>query len=121
MDWKLDDAMPIWIQLAEQITQRIVSGTYPMGEKLPSVRELATEAGVNPNTMQRALAKLDSDGLTEANRTSGRIVTDRAATIDAVRTQMAAQLVRQYFAGMAQLGFSNAKAKEMIEWEEGTL
>ncbi len=121
MDWKLDDSMPIWIQLAEQITQRIVSGTYPMGEKLPSVRELATEAGVNPNTMQRALAKLDSDGLTEVNRTSGRMVTDKAETVDAVRKQMAAKLIEQYFAGMEQLGFSKAKAGEMIGLEESNL
>lgn len=51
MGWKIDDGRPIWTQLKEQMIKRIVSGTYPSGEKLPSVRDLAGEAGVNPNTM----------------------------------------------------------------------
>ena len=72
MGWKIDDGRPIWTQLKEQMIKRIVSGTYSSGEKLPSVRDLAGEAGVNPNTMQRALSALDQDGLTNTNRTSGR-------------------------------------------------
>ncbi len=59
MEWKLDDSRPIWMQLEEQLTRRILSGWYKAGEKLPTVRDLAAEAGVNPNTMQRALAALD--------------------------------------------------------------
>ena len=55
MEWKLNDDRPIWLQLAEQMTRRIITGVYPPGSKLPPVRELAAEAGVNPNTMQRAL------------------------------------------------------------------
>lgn len=69
MGWKIDDGRPIWTQLKEQMIKRIVSGTYSSGEKLPSVRDLAGEAGVNPNTMQRALSALDQDGLTITNRT----------------------------------------------------
>lgn len=76
MGWKIDDGRPIWTQLKEQMIKRIVSGTYSSGEKLPSVRDLAGEAGVNPNTMQRALSALDQDGLTITNRTSGRCVTE---------------------------------------------
>ena len=57
MEWKLDDSRPIWMQLEEQLTRRILSGWYKPGEKLPTVRDLAAEAGVNPNTMQRALAR----------------------------------------------------------------
>ena len=63
MDWSIDSARPIWIQLSEQLTRRIVSGQYPMGARLPSVRELAEEAGVNPNTMQKAMAELERTGL----------------------------------------------------------
>ena len=62
MEWKLDDSRPIWIQLQEQLTRMILSGRFRAGERLPSVRELASEAGVNPNTMQRALAGLDAEG-----------------------------------------------------------
>ena len=75
MDWKFSDDRPIWLQLSEQLARRIVTGTYPPGSKLPSVRELAAEAGVNPNTMQRALAQLEQDGLAKADRTAGRTVT----------------------------------------------
>ena len=62
MEWKLDDSRPIWMQLEEQLTRRILSGWYKAGEKLPTVRDLAAEAGVNPNTMQRALVALDGEG-----------------------------------------------------------
>lgn len=71
MEWKLNDDRPIWLQLAEQMTRRIITGVYPPGSKLPPVRELAAEAGVNPNTMQRALAQLEQDGLAKADRTAG--------------------------------------------------
>ena len=78
MDWKLEDDRPIWTQLTEQLKRRIIAGVYPPGSKLPPVRELAAEAGVNPNTMQRALAQLEQDGLARADRTAGRLVTQDA-------------------------------------------
>ena len=84
MKWNLNEDRPIWIQLKEQLGKQIVSGRFQYGEKLPSVRELAKEAGVNPNTMQRALASLDQDGLTSTNRTSGRCVTTDKGHIDSV-------------------------------------
>ena len=79
MGWKINDGRPIWIQLKEQMIRRIVSGIYQSGDKLPSVRELASEAGVNPNTMQRALSALDQEGFSMTNRTSGRCVTQDQA------------------------------------------
>ena len=85
MEWKLNDDRPIWLQLTEQMTRRIITGVYPPGSKLPPVRELAAEAGVNPNTMQRALAQLEQDGLAKADRTAGRLVTQDTAVLDAVR------------------------------------
>ena len=63
MDWRFTDDRPIWLQLTEQLTRRIITGVYPPGSRLPPVRELAAQAGVNPNTMQRALAQLEQDGL----------------------------------------------------------
>ena len=85
MDWSLDDDRPIWQQLTQQLTRRIITGVYPPGSRLPSVRELAAEAGVNPNTMQRALAQLDQDGLAKADRTAGRLVTQDTEVLDRVR------------------------------------
>ena len=92
MEWKLTDDRPIWMQLSEQMARRIVAGQYPPGSKLPAVRELAADAGVNPNTMQRALAQLENDGLAVSNRTAGRMVTENIAAIEAVRRNMARQL-----------------------------
>ena len=76
MQWQLRGDRPIYQQLMEQLTEQIVSGQLGAGDKVPPVRELAAEAGVNPNTMQRALADLEREGLMYTNRTSGRYVTE---------------------------------------------
>ena len=76
MDWNFRNDQPIYSQLTQRLTEAIVSGIYAPGEKLPSVRELAVEAGVNPNTVQRALAELERDGLVFSQRTTGRFVTE---------------------------------------------
>ena len=74
MKWQFSNDAPIYSQLIAQIKVGIVSGAFPPGERLPSVRDLATEAGVNPNTMQRALTELERDGLVYSQRTTGRFV-----------------------------------------------
>ena len=76
MDWNFRNDQPIYSQLTQRLTEAIVSGIYAPGEKLPSVRELAVEAGVNPNTVQRALSELERDGLVFSQRTAGRFVTE---------------------------------------------
>ncbi len=118
MDWKLTDDRPIWLQLTEQLTRRIITGGYPPGSKLPPVRELAAQAGVNPNTMQRALAQLEQDGLAFADRTAGRIVTQDTAVLDAVRTAQAQVIIERYYEAMAELGYTQAQARALLK-EEG--
>ena len=81
MSWELTNDRPIYMQLMDYIKLGIISGQYPAGSKLPSVRELASIAAVNPNTMQKALAELESTGLIYSNRTSGRFVTDGFSTL----------------------------------------
>ena len=76
MAWNLNSDRPIYAQILEVIQLRIIAGQYKSGDKIPSVRELAAEAGVNPNTMQKALSELERSGLVMAQRTSGRIVTE---------------------------------------------
>ena len=76
MAWNLDADKPIYAQLVEIIQMQIISGQYRAGDRLPSVRELAAEASVNPNTMQKALAELERNGLIYTQRTSGRMVTE---------------------------------------------
>ena len=125
MEWKLAGDRPIWLQLKEQITQRIVTGVYPMGGRLPTVRDLAAEAGVNPNTMQRALAELENDGLAVTNRTAGRLVTTAGrlvttdpSVVEKVRDALAGKCMMDFYDGMAQLGFSRQEARQKLEEAE---
>ena len=113
MDWKLDDSRPIWLQLSQQLARRIIAGVYPPGSKLPPVRELAAEAGVNPNTMQRALAQLELEGLARADRTAGRLVTQDAAAREAARLREARSVVQGYVQAMSALGYSRERAVEL--------
>ena len=117
MDWKLDDGRPIWPQLAQQLARRIIAGIYPPGSRLPPVRELAAEAGVNPNTMQRALAQLEQDGLARADRTAGRLVTRDTQVLEAVRLREAQSVIQGYFEAMSALGYSRERALELLKEE----
>ena len=97
----------------ERITERIVTGFYAPGSRLPSVRELAFEAAVNPNTMQRALSALESGGLIYSERTSGRFVTDSGAQIERAREQLAEENAAVFFAAMAKLGYTGEEALQI--------
>ena len=91
MAWNLDSDRPIYAQILERIQRQIVSGEYAPGTKIPSVRELAAQAGVNPNTMQKALSELERSGLVVTMRTSGRVVTEDMEMIKQIRKQLAAE------------------------------
>lgn len=115
MSWKLTDASPIWLQLHKRLSLRIATGGYPLGGRVPPVRELAAEAGVNPNTMQRALAQLESDGLVCSNRTAGRTVTMDEEVLTALRRRLAEEKIQDYLQSMADLGFSKDEAVKLLE------
>ena len=108
MPWSFQSDTPIYKQLVARLQEQIVSGAYPPGSKLPSVRDLAADAGVNPNTVQRAFAELERLGLIYTQRTSGKFVTEDAAAIDAARRALAEGQTRQYLAAMSALGFDRA-------------
>ena len=110
MAWKLNPERQIWLQLVDVLKFRIVSGQYPAGVKLPSVRELAAEAGVNPNTMQRALAALEESGLVSAQRNTGRYVTQDEACIRETRRSLAQAEIDAFCARMRQLGYTDRKS-----------
>ena len=119
MGWTITDSGPIWVQLHEQLMQRISAGVYPKGSRLPTVRELAAEAGVNPNTMQRALAQLEADGLVVTNRTAGRTVTEDGEVLSRMCRQLAREQIQAYFDGMERLGFTRQQAIAFVEnWKE---
>ncbi|MBE6722920.1 MAG: GntR family transcriptional regulator [Ruminococcaceae bacterium] len=118
MAWNLSSDRPIYAQLVEQVKLRIVSGLYPAGSKLPSVRDLATEASVNPNTMQRALAQLETEGLIFPQRTSGRFVTDKEEAIMELKTALAKGVIRDFLTQMERLGFSREEAADLVRTAE---
>lgn len=104
MPWSFNKTSPIYQQIADVIRRRIVCGIYAKGSQLPSVRDLALEAAVNPNTMQRAFASLEGDGLIETKGTQGRYVTDSDSLIREARDSLAATLIKAYFTDMEDIG-----------------
>ena len=123
MQWQFSNEMPIYSQLVEQIKIGIVSGMFPPGERLPSVRDLATEAGVNPNTMQRAMTELERDGLVYSQRTAGRFVTEDHAVIEAAKRDLAQRHIHAFLAAMLRLGYGREEIISVLEQEhqeEGT-
>ncbi len=118
MAWELSAQRPIWSQLVEQIQLRIVTGRYPAGSRLPSVRELAADASVNPNTMQRALSQLEADGLVCSQRTSGRFVTEQEETIMELKKTLAKNLVRDFLTRIEALGYTAKEAAQLLEAED---
>ncbi len=113
--WNLDSDRPIYVQLVERLQIQIVSGQYAPGQKLPSVRELAAAAAVNPNTMQKAFAELEGSGLVVTQSTSGRMVTEDSDLIRNTRKRMAIKKAEQFFSGMKELGFAKEEAMALLE------
>lgn len=119
MAWTLDSDRPIYAQLVERIKTDIVSGVYLPGARLPSVRELAAAAAVNPNTMQKAFAELERTGLIITMRTSGRIVTEDTAMINETRKELAMEQVSQFLTQMSKLGFDKKEIIKLLNAQEG--
>lgn len=114
MDWNITAGRPVYVQLIEQLEQAIVTGEYPLGSRIPPVRELAAEAGVNPNTMQRALQELESRGLVETRRTAGRVVSADEETLRALRQQRARVCISGFLLEMQKLGFTRKETLDLI-------
>ncbi|MGI6211425.1 MAG: GntR family transcriptional regulator [Anaerovoracaceae bacterium] len=109
MEWKFNNGTPIYAQIVTQLSQRIASGAYAPGERLPSVRDLAADAGVNPNTMQRALAELERRELVHSERTSGRFITDDQDTLRSLHTQLAERYISELFQKLYALGMTDGE------------
>lgn len=115
MAWDLDTDRPIYAQLLERIQMQIVSGQYPPGSKLPSVRDLAAVAAVNPNTMQKAFAELERSGLIITQRTNGRSVTEDVEMIRDIREKLAEEQVDGFLNRMKELGYTEAEAMDLLK------
>ena len=113
--WKLDDSRPIYPQLKEHLMKDIVIGRYEKGGPFPTVRELAEEAGVNRNTMQRALSELESEGLVITNRTAGRTVTTDGELILSIRDELADEIAGRFIGEMKSIGVEKEEAMAILE------
>ena len=112
---RFDDTRPIWIQLADSFRARITDGTWKPGQKIPSVRDLAIEAGTNPNTVQRALAALDDEGLTVSKRTAGRFVATDDSTLSALREEDARAAADAFIRACRALGVDVEGAHGLVD------
>lgn len=115
MDWSFRNDQPIYSQLIQRLTEAIVSGVYAPGEKLPSVRELALEAGVNPNTVLRSLTELEREGLVFSQRTAGRFVTENENMIVNTKLRIADERVSEFLRSMKTLGCGRQEIISLIE------
>ena len=119
MEWNFKNGIPIYTQIVDEMTMRIASGQYPPGGKLPSVRDLALEAGVNPNTMQRALAELERRELVHSERTSGRFVTEEEDILNTLHEDLAKRYFEEFADKLHKIGMSGEDIAEAVKkWLE---
>ncbi|WP_277290942.1 GntR family transcriptional regulator [Streptococcus orisratti] len=115
MSWKFDEKSPIYAQIAQHVKMQIISQEIKSGEQLPTVRELAEIAGVNPNTMQRAFSELEREGMVYSQRTSGRFVTDDTELIAQKRKEVAELELRNFVDNMTKIGFDTQDIPSILE------
>ena len=115
MNHIFDNERPIYVQLVEKIRLEIVSGKLKSGERLPSVRELALIARVNPNTMQKALVELEDEGLVYTERTNGKFVTENKELIEKIKSKLAEEKVNNYLNSMQNIGIDYKEALKYLQ------
>ena len=115
MAYTFDNNIPIYIQLLEYLKIYLISGVFKSGEKLPSVREFASNFKVNPNTMQKALTELEAMDLIYTERTNGKYVTQDTKLIEKLKDEYAVELARSYFQGMKKIGLGKADSIKYLE------
>ena len=117
MAWSFASDRPVYVQLAERLRKKIISSEYRAGEQIPSVRQLAAETAVNPNTVQRALAELEDEGLLEVHGTLGKFVTEDRTVIERCQREQAKALVQAFVASAAEMSIPTKELISMIEEE----
>ena len=118
MEWQFDNNMPIYTQLVDKIKLAIVSGEYTRGQRLAAVRDLASEAGVNPNTMQRAFQELEQLGLVYTQRSNGRFVTEDEDVIETTKKALAEASIRSFMDSMQRIGYTREDIIRLLESSE---
>ncbi len=119
MNFEFDNNIPIYIQLVEQLKIYIISGKFKPGDRLPSVRELALQTKVNPNTMQKALVELEDMNLVYTERTNGKFVANDEKLIEKYKKEYAKELSNKYFASMENIGMTKRETIKYLKDLEG--
>lgn len=114
MEWRFTDDIPIYQQIMDMIKQQIASGELIAGQKLPSVRDMALEAGVNPNTMQKALAELEREGLLYSQRTAGRFVAEQQEIKKGLQEELMMGYIETFLSNMEKLGYTVDEVIELL-------
>lgn len=114
MSWTFDNKKPIYLQIMEKIKLQIVSHTLEANQQLPTVRELASEAGVNPNTIQRALSDLEREGFVYSKRTTGRFVTEDKELIAQSRKQLSEEELEHFVSSMIHFGYEKEELPSVV-------
>lgn len=112
---QFDTSSPIWVQLVSDFSRRMATGEWVAGGRIPGVRELAVDLGVNPNTVQRSLAELEREGLCRSERTAGRFVTDDAGRLDRLRVELMSEAADGFIMRARGLGMTRAQVQHLID------
>ena len=115
MAWQFNGTEAVFVQIARRLRGEILGGKYQPDEQIPSVRQLALEAAVNPNTMQKALSELERTGLVYSQRTSGRFITEDTKMIDKLKAELAKEIISQFLENMQKLGFQKDEAISLMK------
>lgn len=107
MSIEFDNNLPIYLQIMNYLKREIVTGKLKAGDKIPSVRELAADLQINPNTVQRTFQELEREAVVETKRGLGRYVTNEEGKIMSIKKEMAGELLDRFIGGMQELGFSS--------------
>jgi len=118
MQWRIDSNRPVYLQIMEHIHSRVLSGEYSPGDRIPSVRELAAAASVNPNTVQRAMMELEHKGLLVSIGTLGKFITEDRQILDTLRQQAIQEAIRSSAARFRDLGLSMQEATQLLLQQE---
>lgn len=113
--WNFTNDKPVYAQIIDEIMLRIASGVYKRGARIPSVRDLAEEARVNPNTMQRALSEIEREGYIISMRTSGKYVTTDQSLIDKLGKSRADEVIKNFVESLSKVGLTIDEAIEMLK------
>lgn len=121
MAWKFDPKLSVSLQIVQRLRLDILKGVYPPGGQFPTVRQLAQDAAVNPNTVQKALTALEGEGLLQSRGTVGRFVTEDTQVLEASRENLRREYLKQVLAGARELGITRQQFFDYLREEEESL